>query len=162
MEKNTYYYKELFANLQQNRNNGSAPHKAVLLLSIITLYGIGVYTDNRIYLNSQLEEEFVKLWNRLVTSEFHNCKLATPFYHMGGEPFWKLVPKEGCEERIKNPGDMYTLSHLKESIYWATIDQELANIMIDSPKRTIMANFILEKYFPETKDYYPYTYNYNA
>ena len=85
-------YSECFANLRTEKKLGlPAPHKAVLLLSVMELVEAGVITGNRIELSERLEKTFLKLWKRYVgTSVVFQAKVATPFWHLQNEPFWNL------------------------------------------------------------------------
>lgn len=90
-------YSEYFSNLRTAKKLGlPAPHKAVLLLSVIELVEMGVITGNRIELSERLEKTFQKLWKRYVgTSVVFQAKVATPFWHLQNEPFWNLYLNNG-------------------------------------------------------------------
>lgn len=77
-------YSECFANLRTAKKLGlPAPHKAVLLLSVMELVEVGVITGNRIELSECKEKTFLKLWKRYVgTSVVFQAKVATPFWHL--------------------------------------------------------------------------------
>ena len=58
-------YKEHFSSLNTARKLGRpAPHKAILLLSVMELIENGRINGNRIELTEILEETFLKLWKR--------------------------------------------------------------------------------------------------
>lgn len=68
-----------------------APHKAVLLLSIMDLIETGSIATPRIVLNKELEEAFEKEWHRFMGEPLvFKCVIATPFWHMQNEPFYSL------------------------------------------------------------------------
>lgn len=59
-------YLHYFSNLRTAKKFGlPAPHKAVLLLSVMELVEAGVITGNRIELSERLEKTFQKLWKRM-------------------------------------------------------------------------------------------------
>ena len=73
-----------------------APHKPLLLLSIIDLVERGVINSNHIKLDDELERVFTANWTRYVGSYvLFQPKIATPFWHLQNEPFWKLISQDG-------------------------------------------------------------------
>ena len=62
------YYGYAFANLKRDKSKGEAPHKPVLLLSVLHEYAAGRITDNQIYITPELTHTFARYWNALVTS----------------------------------------------------------------------------------------------
>lgn len=85
-------YSELFQSLNTAKRMGkSAPHKAVMLISVIDMIQTGLVTENTIYFTEALERMFELNWKRYVgDSILFNPTPATPFWHLGGEPFWSL------------------------------------------------------------------------
>ena len=110
-----------------------APHKAILLLSIMDLIEAGAITTPRIVLTKQLEEAFEKEWNCFVGSPLvFKCKIATPFWHMQNEPFYSLY--HNSYEELSSKGSSYSLSRLRKDVY-AIIDNDLFSQMrIDSSR----------------------------
>ncbi len=96
-------YLTYFQSLHTNKTKGHiAPHKAILLVSIIDQIEQGIIKSNRITLTESLEEQFMINWSRYVgTSEIFQPKVGTPFWHLNYEPFWRLVPYEGGDETIR-------------------------------------------------------------
>lgn len=90
-------YIELFASLRTQVQEGKpAPHKAILLLSMIDLIASGEIKTNRIDMSSALIKQFKWNWKIFVNDERgNNSKLIrTPFKHMGSEDFWNVSPDE--------------------------------------------------------------------
>ena len=81
-------YSDYFINLNTAKKLGRpAPHKAILLLSVIELIECGRIQSNRIELTEVLESTFLKLWKRYVgNSLVFQAKVATPFWHLQHEP----------------------------------------------------------------------------
>jgi putative restriction endonuclease len=46
--------------------NGGAPHKPILLLSIIRLFESGIFPNNRIFILPELVASFKSNWSKLV------------------------------------------------------------------------------------------------
>lgn len=64
--KDIEYYESLFKTLHTNVYKGkSAPHKAMLLLSIFDLIEDGTIYDSHIQLTDELEQTYKKLWEKL-------------------------------------------------------------------------------------------------
>ena len=63
---------------------GPAPHKPVLLLSVIDLFTKKVINENKIAVSPDLVETFKKYWIRLTD---RTLNIAMPFYHLKGDKF---------------------------------------------------------------------------
>jgi len=150
MNKDLPYYIHCFTHLKRDMKNGGAPHKPILLLSIIRLFENGIFTNNQIYVLPELVASFKANWSKLVTTN-HYPIFALPFYHMNSEPFWKLIPNIGCEKWIESKSSMRSLNNLTMAVQFALIDNELANLLSVPENRDILKISLLDKYFPKTK-----------
>ena len=144
------YYVHCFTHLKRDAKNGGAPHKPVLLLSVIRLFEQHLITDNEIYITPDLVSIFKSVWSALVTSN-HFPIFALPFYHMSSEPFWKLKANVGCEKWVESKSSMRSFSNLTTAVSHALIDGDLSEILLDNEKCQVLKLEILDKYFPETK-----------
>ena len=140
-------------------SNGGAPHKPVLLLSILELVGKGEIGNNRIAITPELVLTFKNSWSKVVVTQ-HAANFALPFYHMKSEPFWRLVTNAGMIIPVTSSNSIKSLSSLKQSVAFAEIDKELFEVLQDPVQRTVLEEALLETYFPETKANY-YSSNYN-
>lgn len=141
-------YSECFANLRTAKKLGlPAPHKAVLLLSVMELVEAGVITGNRIELSECLEKTFLKHWKRYVgTSVVFQAKVATPFWHLQNEPFWNLYLNNGKDlSTVTSP---YSVSRLRENTH-AIIDQELFELMRDEDSRARLRVLLISQYLQD-------------
>lgn len=141
-------YSQCFSNLRTAKKLGlPAPHKAVLLLSVMELVEVGVITGNRIELSECLEKTFLKLWKRYVgTSVVFQAKVATPFWHLQNEPFWNLYLNDGKDlSTVTSP---YSVTRLRENTY-AIIDQELLKLMQDEDSRARLRVLLISQYLQE-------------
>ena len=87
-----HYFLKMAANLNRNKVQGCyAPHKAVMIITIMELVESGHITNNVVCLNQELKDKFKQVWTRLVPngSPF-KCGYRNPFLYMDSEPFWKL------------------------------------------------------------------------
>jgi putative restriction endonuclease len=130
--------------------NGGAPHKPVLLLSVISLFERAIFANDQIYVLPELVASFKANWSKLVTTN-HHPNFALPFFHMRSEPFWRLVAKAGYEKWIESQGSVSSLMSLTTSVQYALIDDELSKLFLSSESRDILKIAILDKYFPVTK-----------
>lgn len=80
------YYIHCFQKLKRDHKNGGAPHKPILLLSVIDLFEKKVYYNNQLFIVPELVSSFKTIWSQLVDSR-HDPIFALPFYHMQSEPF---------------------------------------------------------------------------
>jgi putative restriction endonuclease len=153
MSEKLPYYVHCFTHLKRDAKYGGAPHKPILLLSIIRLFEKGIFINNQIHILPELVASFKSNWSQLVVTNHHPI-FAMPFYHMSSEPFWKLVANIGCEKWIESKSSMRSLKNLTTAINFALIDNELAQLLLQPVSRDILKISILDRYFPETKSNY--------
>ena len=109
-----------------------APHKALLLLSVIDLIEQGVITDCRIPLSVNLEQQFKYNIRRLLgDSVLFQPRINYPYFHMRSEPLWQLVPVENKPLSLSN----FSVSNIRKEIAFAAIDDELFDLLQDSNVR---------------------------
>ncbi|GHV66799.1 HNH endonuclease [Bacteroidia bacterium] len=150
MNKNLEYYVHCFTHLKRDMKNGGAPHKPILLLSVISLFEKGIFTNNQIDILPELVASFKTNWAKLVVTN-HFPIFALPFYHLSSEPFWILIANAGCEKWIESKSSMRSFGNLTTAINYALIDNELANLLLVPENRDILKIALLDKYFPDTK-----------
>lgn len=143
--KNTYI--KYFTKLNRATNKGiKAPHKPILLLSILQLIRKGEITSNRIFITPELVLAFKSNWNTLVATN-NICNFALPFYHLKSEPFWHLTYLRSGATSLKS---ISTLKSLNDNVAFAEIDQPLFVLMLDRTNNSLLENILLENYFPLT------------
>ncbi len=108
-------YLSKFKKLRIDRAHGLAPHKPILLLSILQSFKEHDIQDERIFITPELVAKFKTNWSLLVTTN-HDCKFALPFFHLQSEKFWHLIPKPGFEGIIKAGAIMRNFSNLNAAI----------------------------------------------
>lgn len=144
-------YLSLFLALNTNKRMGQvAPHKAVLLLSVIDLVESGVITKSTFFLTEALERKFLENWKRYVgISVVFNPVIATPFWHMQHEPFWTLKGNDGLS--MKMISDKPTISKIRQCHVTATIDNDLFELMKDENARARMRTTLISAYLNRPK-----------
>src|SRR5690606_16558769 len=102
MQETLNKYLHAFTRLKRgNTPLAIAPHKPVLLISLIELIEKGLVTENKVYVNADLVGTFKENWQLLVNT-LHQADFTQPFYYLqsdkaAGKPFWFLVPNPGCQ-----------------------------------------------------------------
>ena len=142
-----------FQKLRIDRSHGIAPHKPILLLSVMQGFQNRLITMPRIYITPELVALFQSNWNSLVTTS-HDCRMSYPFYCLKSDKFWTLVPKNGFENINQMGSVMKSFSALNAAIDFALIDEDLFRLLVDKSQNLILQQSILDQYFPETKDEY--------
>lgn len=148
-----YIYK--LTHLRRDNKYGGAPHKPIMLLSLISNIEINLIETNKIFITPELVGVFKKLWSNLVESERHHCVFALPFYHLRTDGFWNLIANKGFENTVQSKIAMKSFSNLKSAINYAEIDNELFVLLKKKEERDILKYAILEKYFPNAKNNFP-------
>ena len=140
---NTYI--QQLSNLNTARIAGkNAPHKAILLLSIMDLIEIGDITNPRIELTERLEKTFNTVWKKYIgKSLIFRPMVATPYWHMGNEPFYRLFLRNGTE--IGGANGNYSVKWLRENTY-ATIDNGLFDLMQNETYRAFLRVLLVSTY----------------
>jgi putative restriction endonuclease len=139
-----------FRKLRIDRSHGPAPHKPILLLSILQAVKSSLIEQNRIYITPEIVALFTANWSSLVVTN-HYARFFLPFYHLSSEPFWKLVAKPGYESLLSIKSSIKSFSALNSAVEYALIDEELFLLMKDPVSNSILKEFLLDEYFPNTK-----------
>ena len=143
-------YLKAFTRLKQGVTKyGPAPHKPVLLLSLIELIEKGLVINNQFEVNADLVATFKENWQLLVTTA--NIEdLTQPYYHLQNDEteegsFWMLYAKKGYQ--ITSP--IKSLHKLAEACAFGTLAHELWSFLLEPLSRESLRQRLLEKYFPE-------------
>lgn len=131
-------------NRASNKSIGKAPHKPILLLSILQLIKKGEITSPRIFITPELVLAFKSNWNLLVDTP-HSCNFAMPFFYMRSEPFWRLTYAHQNGQLLKNISTLYVLRNF---VLFAEIDQELFLMMSQEASNAYLQNELKNFYFP--------------
>lgn len=146
LQQNLLYYSKCFTKLRRDYKFGGAPHKPILLISILHLIESGQITQNRIYITAELVSTFKDFWWQLVTTP-HKPNFALPFYHMRSEGFWHLFIKPGHELALTNSHSIRSFSSLQAAVAWAALDDDLFQLLQRTESRELLRLGLLETYF---------------
>ncbi|SEO15326.1 putative restriction endonuclease [bacterium A37T11] len=130
---------------------GAAPHKPVLLLSLLELVGKGAVGGNRFAVNAELVGTFKENWELLVTTP-HQADFTQPFYYLqsdkaGGEPFWFLIPHPGCQINAH----IKSVQRLHEVLDYGCFSEELFVLLCQPENREYLQQLLLNTYLPHTE-----------
>lgn len=134
-----------------------APHKPILLLSILELMNQGAIRNNRIEVSPQLLETFKQYWGEFVYTK-HDPRFALPFYHLKGDGFWHLQTRRGYEKAVGSKRQIRSMYFLEEAIAYASFDTELFLLLEVSENRLLFQETSLQRYFPQRPSIAPNLY----
>lgn len=154
------HYLYHFSHLHMAKLKGKlAPHKAVLLLAVMSLIERGTISSPEIELTDELVDEFKKIWEeKLPATCPFSCDISKPFFHMQHEPFWRLIEHDEnywmvaeelglYSEEKKTMAKGYTVSAMREKFRCAKIEGELYNIIrCNADDRKELENLLISKY----------------
>ena len=69
MARDLPYYAKKFANLRVDKARGTAPHKPILLLTVLDLFEKGQIHRNELYLSAELIANFLKFWGQFAAED---------------------------------------------------------------------------------------------
>ena len=125
-----------------DRTKGQAPHKPLLLLSILDRIEQGTIQDHRIELTQDLTDTFFTYWNAIM-GEDKITTIALPFYHMKSEPFWELQYRKGKDVYKSSP----SLGGLQDRVEFAVIEPALFDMMVAPGSRERIRYLLMSHYF---------------
>ena len=141
-------YVEIFRNLSTGVQNGKKlPHKAVLLLSILTLIENGTITENKIHLDKTIANTFASTWRDYL----HNSKIPSvwiPFWYMKSESFWhfKALADENILQNLLCFAGHPSVGQMRNVIKYAYVDEQLFSLMQDREERLKLKKVLIETY----------------
>ncbi len=152
MQNTLKKYIQAFSKLKRgNTPFGIAPHKPILLISLIELIEKGFFAENKVFVNADLVGTFKENWLLLVDTANHE-DFTQPFYYLqnekvSGQSYWFLHAKLGCQinAHIKS---VSVLAHVCEYGYFAA---DLWLLLNDLASRAHLKQLLVDTYFTETK-----------
>lgn len=157
------HYIQAFSHLHTAKVKGhKAPHKAVLLLTIIDLLEDDIISSPRIELSNELVDRFNKVWHRYIgTSAVFIPDITKPYFHMQHESFWRLVGHDELEismvaedcpwvERNKTVKDLpqgsYSIKAMRNAFAYAEIDKMLFQLLQNADARAMLRVILINEY----------------
>jgi putative restriction endonuclease len=124
-----------------------APHKPILLLSIIQEIEVGNITANKICITPELVARFKNNFFQLVDADIFTPNFSLPFYHLKSEGFWHFKYNIGRQLQLTSSYSIKGLKQLQEVIEYAYLDNELFLLLIHSETLSTLKKAIIETYF---------------
>jgi len=148
------YLRKLTSLKQGVTTNGKAPHKPILLISIIDLISQGKITENRIYVDTDLVATFQENWKLLVNT-LHHPDFTQPFYYLQsdkieGKQLWFLHPKPECQINAH----IKSAIRLSQVLEYAFLSPDLFLMLTNPNTRYVIRTALIDSYFPTTKANY--------
>ena len=171
--KDFEYYYDCFSSLNTAKMKGhSAPHKPLLLLSVLDLIEQGFLTSNLVELSDALVNRFKENTKAyLGNSIIFKPNIGYPFYHLTSEPFWKHLHKinsqiisaeeksqdhEGSVSKVAESvitfnsiefeKPIYSIKGLRERYAGAVIDKELFELLQNQDARAKLRTLLISRY----------------
>ena len=161
--KDLEYYIVCFGDLHTNVSRGKkAPHKALLLLSVIDMIDYGLIRSPHIVLSDLLVRTFDKNSHTFYSNRlFFKPKIQYPFFHMQSEPFWRLVAKAEAAVNVAAEADQSygdkkksspSKKQLIEQYSYAEIDRELFDLLQNQEARAVLRTHLISTYLNNQHD----------
>lgn len=147
--KNLNYYVSKLTKLRVDRAHGSvAPHKPILLLSVIELIEQGVLRHNQIPLSAELIAAFLKLWQQLGSTAY-NADIGMPYFHLRSDGFWHLKPNSGFEALLSSGAKIRAVGVLRQAVEYAYLEDELFELLQQPIPRNLLITTLLNFWFAD-------------
>jgi putative restriction endonuclease len=147
------YYSDRLAHLRTDRTGGwtdqtsnRAPHKPLLLLSVLDQFAQGSIKTNLIELTPDLGDLFATSWSKVMPPERHG-NMALPFFHLRSSGFWHLVAKPEMEKVVVTTRQIDTLNHLNRIVLGARFDEDLYDLLQLEEGRNALRLVLIKTYF---------------
>jgi len=126
---------------------GKAPHKVVMLLSVLQAFQNKLIYRNQIFISPELILLFKSNWNELVATN-HVCNFALPFWHLKGEQFWHLTANAGYSNFIQMKESVSGINQLNNIVDFAYLDEALFELMMAEGSNLVLQDLLIKAYFP--------------
>lgn len=146
------YYIDKFQQLRRDGVPGrwtkatanEAPHKPILLISVMDAYLENPNRSNSIEPSEHLRREFDKYWRRPFSTP-RKGTLALPFFHLRSDGFWHLVPVQ--KPPSMDPRIDKSFGALQRAVRHATLDVDLHRLLSTPAWTTHLRSVLVAAYF---------------
>ena len=146
-----------FASLHTDKNRKKwnsltshrAPHKMLLLLSVIELIDTGDISSNFIEVSPALLGSFDRYWHAIIPLGTRG-NIMLPFFHMKSEGFWHLLPhpQKVIVANAMRRCDSFRL--LNETFMGAKLEDDLFLLLVMPETRKKLREVLIETYFGDS------------
>lgn len=148
----SYYLNRLTSLKRAVVKTSKAPHKPVLLLSVIDLIKIKQIKSNKIFISPELVARFNDNWKAFVTQDFFTPNFSLPFFHLRSERFWHLQTEPNREFLLTKSHSIKSLKSLNDTVDYAYLDEDLYNLLQHPKDREIIYHHLKSFYFNDKKE----------
>jgi putative restriction endonuclease len=146
------HYADQFRSLHTDVEAGrSRPHKAVMLLSVITLAESGRLPENRIYYSSDLLQIFSRFFDAVRAGSDRRTPF-NPFFYLKSDRFWHLHPQPGQEALLATTPVIRGPGQLTGLVSYASFDDALFGLLTERTSREVLRLTLIDRYFPARRD----------
>lgn len=145
------HYVDAVGRLHTDHTGGRPrPHKATMLLCVISLAECGRLGVNRIEYSPRLLTLFRSFFE-VVAGETDRCTPHNPFFHLRKEKFWHLHPQPGQDAVLKATRQVNGPGQLTELVAYASLDPELHELLAQPANREVLRQTLIDQYFPDKR-----------
>ena len=127
---------------------GRAPHKPILLLTLLDAVEQGLIHENSVPITPELAALFRQHWQALVTPGTWQEKMNMPFRHLLHDGFWELI-KDGQPQTAAMVGEPSSLLQLVLRVDGGRFSSDLWMLLQDPVARTALRSQLLQTYFAD-------------
>ncbi len=122
-----------------------APHKPLLLLSVIDLAAAGLFDNNTLTINDDLTEAFRAYWRAILPGT--KGSIILPFFHMSRQSFWHLLPKAGKEREAAVVHQVRSWTQFDSIYNGAQLDNDLFLYIHEPSARAVLRSTLFTSFF---------------
>ena len=128
---------------------GIAPHKPVLLLSLIDFIETGSIKDNKFPVGTTLFSFFNRNWGLLINQDFSK-DITLPLHHLSDGLGWDMVDRNGRPVMKK----LSSQKRVSEEVEYGKFSDQFWQFLQSQENRELARWVLLSIYFPSTKESY--------
>jgi predicted restriction endonuclease len=114
------FYADKFSRLNVGRvGDHERPHKPVMLLAMLDLFGSGAIKENKITYSPELLELFGEYFEVVRTTDDKPTPI-NPFFYLRGDGFWHHHPrpgKKGILEALQSPPGIAAFREISDYVF---------------------------------------------
>ncbi len=122
------------------------PHKAVMLLAVLSLADNGQLVENKIPYGPELLELFKRFF-AVVRRPTDQCTPWNPFFFLKSEKFWHLHAVPGKEAVLEAMNAPQSATKLVSVVAFASLDDDLFAQVAQPVSREVLRMTIIDRYF---------------
>ncbi len=123
--------------LRVDQKGSPAPHKPLLLLTVIEMVEAGILTEPRLPLSGDLTFRFLALWPIVAARRHQAPEIWLPFYHLKTSRIWIPLDANGVPTDERRRAAM------------AQIDPEFFDCLLDPGFRHRLRLLLIDRYFTD-------------